>query len=157
MTLPISSILLPVAYVPQRRYGDCLVACASMVLTYLGRPVPYNRLLKALRVQPGVGAPFSNLQALERLNITVIYEQGTLLDLHRFLANGWPCIVPVKSGELPYWGNIDTDHAVVVVGMEPASVYLNDPAFANAPLQVPLGDFDLAWFEHGEHYAVLAP
>jgi predicted double-glycine peptidase len=128
-----------------------------MALTYLGRPLPYNRLLKTLRVQPGVGAPFSNLQALARLNITVIDEQGTLLDLHRYLANGWPCIVPVKSGEMPYWENIDTNHAVVVVGIEPESVYLNDPAFANAPLQVRLGNFDLAWFEHGEHYAVLAP
>lgn len=157
MNLPVSSILLPVAHVPQRRYGDCLVACATMVLTYLGRPMPYNRLLKTLRVQPGVGATFSNLQALARLNIAVLYEQGTLLDLHRFLANGWPCIVPVKSGELPYWENIDTDHAVVVVGMESASIYLNDPAFATAPFQVSLGDFDLAWFEREQVYAVLAP
>ena len=161
MTLPNSSILLPVAHVRQRRYGAPqglpLVASAAMVLTYLGRPLPYNRLLKTLGVQPGVGTPFSNLKNLARLKITVIYEQGTLLDLHRFLANGWPCIVPVKSGELPYWENIDTDHAVVVVGMVATSIYLNDPAFATAPLQVALGDFDLAWFERSEYYAVLAP
>jgi hypothetical protein len=128
-----------------------------MVLTYLGRPLPYNRLLKVLGVQPDVGAPFSNLHALTRLSITVLYEQGKLAGLHRFLANGWPCIVPIKSSELPYWQNIDTNHAVVVVGMEAASVYLNDPAFATTPLQMPLGDFELAWFGRGEHYAVLTP
>lgn len=157
MNLPPPSILLPVAHIPQREHGDCLVACAAMVLTYLGKPISYNQLLKTLGVQPGVGAPFSHLRALTRLKIKVIYEQGTLAQLHRFLDNGWPCIVPVKSRELPYWGSIDTDHAVVVVGMEATSVYLNDPAFAAAPLQVSLGDFDLAWFERGENYAVLAP
>jgi ABC-type bacteriocin/lantibiotic exporter with double-glycine peptidase domain len=151
----ISRPLLPVAHIPQRQHGDCLVACAAMVLAYLGRPISYNRLLRTLGVQPGVGAPFSNLRFLERLKVTVIYEQGTLAQLQRFLTNGWPCIVPVKSRELPYWANIDIDHAVVVVGMEAMSIYLNDPAFVTAPLQVPLGDFDLAWFERGEHYAVL--
>jgi ABC-type bacteriocin/lantibiotic exporter with double-glycine peptidase domain len=157
MSLPPSSILLPVAHVPQRHHGDCLVACAAMVLTYLGRPVAYNRLLKTLGVEPDVGAPFSNLHNLARLNITVIYEQGTFAQLYRFLSSGWPCIVPVRSGELPYWMNINTDHAVVVVGMEAASVYLNDPAFTTAPIQVALGDFELAWFERGEHYTILAP
>jgi hypothetical protein len=114
-----------------------------MVLTYLSRPISYNRLLKTLGVQPNVGAPFSNLRLLERLKITVIYEQGTMAQLHRFLTFGWPCIVPVKSGQLPYWKNIDTDHALVIVGMDAISVYLNDPAFAAAPFQVPLGD--LSW------------
>jgi hypothetical protein len=97
------------------------------------------------------------LKALRRLNITVIYEQGTLVGLHRFLTNGWPCIVPIKTGELGYWDKIASDHAVVMVGMDVTSVYLNDPAFSPAPIQVSLGEFELAWFERGEQFAVLAP
>jgi hypothetical protein len=128
-----------------------------MVLTYLGRRVPYARLLKTLHIQPSAGAAFSRLQALDRLKITVIYEKGTLIELHRFVSSGWPCIVPVRSRELPYWGKIDLYHAVVVVGMEQSRIYVNDPAFTNAPIGVSVGDFDLAWLEHSEYYAVLAP
>jgi predicted double-glycine peptidase len=69
---------------------------------------------------------------------------------------GWPVIVPLRTGELPHWSE-NIDHAVVVVGMDEHSVYLNDPAFATAPIQVPHGDFDLAWLEREEYYAVLAP
>lgn len=157
MTSSPSPILLPVAHVLQRQDGDCLVACTAMVLTYLGRPIAYERLLRTLGIQPNLGAPFPNLKALSRLNITVICEQGTLVELYRFLTNGWPCIVAVKTGELGYWDNIPSDPAVVVVGMDATSVYLNDPAFMPAPIQVSLGEFELAWFERGEQFAVLAP
>jgi ABC-type bacteriocin/lantibiotic exporter with double-glycine peptidase domain len=157
MALPPSPVLLPVAHIPQRRRGECLAACAVMVLAYLGRPIPYNRLLKTLGVQPDVGAPFTNLQLVARYKVTVLYRQGTLAELYRLLAAGWPCIVPVKTHELPYWENVDSDHAVVVVGMDAESIYLNDPAFTAVPIQVPLGDFDLAWFARGESYAVLVP
>jgi hypothetical protein len=76
--------------------------------------------------------------------------------LNIFLSNGWPVITPVKTRELPYWDE-DTDNAVVVVGMDAQFVYLNDPALETAPIQVSQGDFGLAWLEHDEMYAVLAP
>ena len=44
--LAILPILLPVKHMLQREVGDCLAACAAMVLNYLGRPVAYNRLIK---------------------------------------------------------------------------------------------------------------
>lgn len=94
-------VLLPVSHMTQRQHGDCLVACAAMVLAYLGKPVSYNRLARTLNVQHGVGVPFSNLRTLERLKITVIYEQGTLGQLRRFLINGWPCIVCLRAENYP--------------------------------------------------------
>jgi uncharacterized protein YvpB len=62
----------------------------------------------------------------------------------------------VQTIELPYWSE-PTDHALVVTGLDKTSIYLNDPAFANAPIQVPHGDFDLAWLERDEMYATLIP
>ncbi len=70
------------------------------------------------------------------------------------LAAGHPCIVFVRTGDLPYWG-ADVGHAVVVTGLHDDLVYLHDPAFNNAPQIVGLGDFGLAWLEAGEYYAVI--
>jgi uncharacterized protein YvpB len=57
--------------------------------------------------------------------------------------------MPVSTVELPYW-QISTDHAVLVVGMDGQRVYLHDPAFANAPIQVSMGAFELAWLEQAK-------
>lgn len=60
----------------------------------------------------------------------------------------------VRTDELPYW-NYATDHAVVVVGFIENHVYVNDPAFAAAPIAVPLAAFELAWMNFDYRYAVL--
>jgi hypothetical protein len=36
-------------------------------------------------------------------------------------------------------------------------VYLNDPTFLEAPIQVSRGEFDLAWLEKDEVYEALIP
>ena len=150
------SILLPVRHKQQNHRSDCLAACADMLLTYLGAPIPYSRLLKTLRVDTDVGAPFSNIARLEHQRLFVIVEQGTLETLYRLLSHGWPVIVPLYTGELPYW-NEATNHAVVVVGMNDQTVYVNDPAFVSGPIQVNREDFELAWIEHNHLYALLVP
>ena len=43
-------VTLPVAHIRQRVEGECLVACAAMVLDYLSVPVAYGQLLKLLRI-----------------------------------------------------------------------------------------------------------
>jgi len=40
--------------------------------------------------------------------------------------------------------------------MEDGYIFLNDPDISDAPIQVLMGDFDLAWLEQDERYAVLA-
>lgn len=90
------------------------------------------------------------------MGVTVVYQRGMLTDLHTFLLKGSPIIVPVRTIELPHW-DADTDHAVVVVGMNEEEIYVNDPAFERAPIAITRGDFDLAWLERDEYYAVLAP
>ena len=58
-------ILLTVPQQKQQSDGDCLAACAAMVLNYLNRPVAYASLLKLLKIKP-FGAPASNIRLLEQ-------------------------------------------------------------------------------------------
>jgi ABC-type bacteriocin/lantibiotic exporter with double-glycine peptidase domain len=139
---------------PQREQGECLAACAAMLLRYIGLSVNYDQLLKLLRVKTNVGAPASNIRYLEALGVTVVYKQGNWAELQDQLMNNHPCMTPVQTGELSYWAE-QSDHAVVVVGLDEEFIYLNDPAFPNAPIQLSRGEFDLAWLERDEAYAVV--
>ena len=146
--------LLPVSHQKQRRRADCLAACAAMMLDYIGRPCPYHRLLCLLDVKL-IGAPASNILRLTRLGVSVIHKAGSLEELELQIAQGQPCIVFLDTGELPYWSEA-AFHAVVVVGMDDECVYVNDPAFDQAPQPVTWGDFDLVWIEQGYYYAVVS-
>lgn len=145
--------LLPVSHRRQQQQADCLAACAAMVLDYLQRPIPYDRLLHLLRVD-AIGAPFRNLRLLQSLRLSVTIANGDMTTLHAHLQNGRPLIVAVDTAQLPYW-NEATDHAVLVIGVDAQHVYLLDPDTAVAPQLVPLAEFELAWLEKDYLYAVM--
>lgn len=146
--------LLHVTHQRQRYPADCLAACAAMVLGFLGQPADYENLIRLLRIDPTVGTPYSNVRLLGALHIEVTLKQGTRADLDTSLAQQQLPIVFLSTGELPYWAE-DTFHAVVVVGLDDTSIYLNDPAFETAPQIVDYGDFELAWLNRDAHYVVL--
>ena len=145
--------LLTVPQQKQQRDGDCLAACAAMVLTYLNRPIAYTSLLKLLKIK-SFGAPASNIRLLEQMKLTVTYLVTDMAGLESMLAQGQPVIVFVRTSELPYW-DYGTDHALVVVGYDDDTIYVNDPNFAEAPISVTRGDFELAWLEHDYYYALI--
>ncbi len=148
-------VYLAVPFALQQKEGQCLAACAAMTLTYLDVSFSYRRLLRLLEIQE-FGTSFFNLQHLEALGIRVLLNRrGLLTDLYEHLCNGHPCIVSVMTQELPYWKGEAVLHALVVIGIDPLYVYLNDPEFADSPMQVLHGDFGLAWLERDETYAVL--
>jgi ABC-type bacteriocin/lantibiotic exporter with double-glycine peptidase domain len=147
-------VTLQIPLVAQPRPGECLAACALMVLRYLRVPADYNQLVRHLGITD-IGAPFSRLQRLETLGVRVTLARGALLRLHQHLVGGQPSIVAVETRELPYWRGIATPHAVVVCGMDQDNVELLDPGFAIGPFRVTHGDFDLAWLERDEEYATV--
>jgi ABC-type bacteriocin/lantibiotic exporter with double-glycine peptidase domain len=149
-------IMLTVPFIAQRRTGECLVACAAMALAYLGQQPDYALLARRLSVTQ-IGAPFPNLRVLANLNVRVLVDYGTLDVLHQQLSRGYPCIVSIQTGQLPHWFGEDFAHAAVMVGRNAGHVYLHDPAVLVYPLRVSIGDFDLAWLERDEQYAVLLP
>lgn len=154
---PPSPRILAVPHVQQQHAGECLAACASMICSYLGVAVAYPRLVRLLEIQQDVGVSFSKIHNLEKLGLTVAYHKGgTLPQLYNLLTAGWPVIVSVQTKELPYWSGIASLHAIVLVGMDRNHVYLNDPEWPDAPVQAPMGDFDLAWLARGERFALLS-
>ena len=125
-----------------------------MVLNYLGAPAEYDRLVSLLRIQEW-GSPFHNLARLEALGVKVLVERGEIESLQSCLARQLPPVVLVDTGQLPYW-NEATGHAVVIVGIEGGKIYLNDPAFPDAPRAVSMGDFELAWIDADQFYALIS-
>jgi ABC-type bacteriocin/lantibiotic exporter with double-glycine peptidase domain len=149
----VPSTLLTIPHHLQRSDGDCLAACAAMVLEHLSILVDYDRLLRLLGVKR-YGTPGSRLKNLGDLGVNVRYALGTLQELFEYLGDGKPCIVLVRTGQLPYW-TYATDHAVVVVGFDDQAVYVNDPAFEQVPQRIRRAEFDLAWMEFDYRYAVI--
>lgn len=72
-----AAVVLPVPHRTQRTDGECLAACAAMVLAYIGLTTAYEKLLKVLDIH-WFGAPFFNIRLLEQLGVLVVYRQGTL-------------------------------------------------------------------------------
>ncbi len=148
-----SQTILSVPHIQQRTEGECLAACAAMVLSYLKFPVSYDRLLEILEIK-WFGTPASNIRLLKKLGFTVTYEAGNFTAIRNHLEHDHPCIAFVQTGDLPYWQE-NISHAVVVIGLDDNDIYLNDPEFATAPRQVSRGAFDLAWLARDEYYAVI--
>jgi ABC-type bacteriocin/lantibiotic exporter with double-glycine peptidase domain len=145
--------LLPVPHHKQSHAGACLPAAARMILEFLGQTVSEAELAHLLGTQ-AFGTPAPNLHRLEPMGFSVIYESATLATLRSHLETGIPCLVFVRTGDLPYWDE-DTAHVLVAIGIDAESIYVNDPAFDEAPHTIPLDYFLLAWSEFDHRCAVI--
>ena len=84
----------------QRRESDCLVACAEMVLNYLGLAMDYTRIAKILRAGADF-TPFTNLHYLEQLGLSIMLdEKGDAALFETHIALGLPIIVGVQTLDL---------------------------------------------------------
>ena len=151
----VPKVLLSIPHQRQQHDGDCLAACAAMVLAHLGHTIDYMDLLQLLNVQ-SYSAPAGNIRQLSQLNFNVTYSQTDMAGLEALLNQGQPLIVFVRTGELPHW-TYSTDHALVIVGYDDDQVYVNDPDREEneVPIAIPRGDFELAWLERDYYYGVI--
>ncbi len=112
--------LLHVLHIRQRGDGDCLAACASMVLAYLNHPATYRELLRELKVK-SYGAPASNIRMLTRWNLTVTYSIADMTGLETLLQAGHPVIVFVRTTDttssLPIIPSCAIRHASTAIGI----------------------------------------
>lgn len=144
-------VLLPVSHLKQTSEGDCLAACAAMVLKHLGLTLSYPDLLELLKIR-SYGAPAGNIRLITQLGLSVTDLPGLI----QLLEQGSPVIVFLRTGDLPYW-KYNTDHAIVVTGYdsEAHQLFVHDPYANEAPIAVTQGDFELAWSERDYHFATI--
>lgn len=150
------SILLNVPLLAQRDRADCLPACVQMVLTYQGRSVDPSWLHRVLE-STKIGTPGFKVLNLERHGYSVTYSPAT--DdrvLVQALDAGVPPITLMLTSNLSYW-NIQTAHAVVVIGIDEEVVIVNDPAFPTSSQRIARNEFMLAWSDFDYLYALIRP
>ena len=144
---------LPVPHYRQSADGQCLPACARMVLAYLGRNLTETQIAKILRAY-SFGTPASNIRYLESLGLSVTFGRMSLARLRAYLHDRVPCILFVQTNDLPY-SKSEGFHAIIVVGLSKDLAYINDPAMDAGPQSVPLDYLMLAWSEFEYEYAVI--
>lgn len=125
----------------------------AMVLDYWRIAYDYQALLRLLRIDEA-GAALSNVRYLKQLGLDVALRVGTLSDLHRYLAEGVPVIAFVNTGMLSYW-DYETGHAVTLIGIDDTCVVVQDPHLDEPARSIPVIEFEAAWIELGEKYAVI--
>ncbi|MCL4267820.1 MAG: C39 family peptidase [Anaerolineae bacterium] len=145
--------LLPVSHQQQKHQSDCLAACAAMLLSYLQIPISYKKLMQLLKVD-AIGTPFRNLQNLGALGLSILIAEGDFAAVQAHLAAGLPVITAVDTRQLSYWQE-ETDHAVVIIGLDDTAVSLNDPNSPDAPKIVTRAEFELSWLEKNYLHAVI--
>jgi ABC-type bacteriocin/lantibiotic exporter with double-glycine peptidase domain len=124
-----------------------------MVLAYLGHNLTEAQIAQVLRSYP-FGTPAPNIRYLESLGLSVTFGQMSLSRLRAYLHEGVPCILFVQANELLYSPS-EGFHAIVVIGLDENTVYVNDPALETGPQTVPLDYLMLAWSEFEYEYAVI--
>jgi len=126
-----------------------------MALAFFGIIKSQKQIAAQIGHIEGAGTPARNITRLSVFGVDVQHsESGTLKNLRQGVEAGAAIIVFVRTGELPYWDK-DTPHALVIVGIEADIIYVNDPAFEDAPIAMAMGDFMLAWDEFGSQYAIV--
>lgn len=147
---------LPLTHHPQQYLTDCLPACVKIVLDYYRVKIRYERVRRLLRSLPD-GTPFDNLTLLTSLGLGVLVAnefRQPMAMLNSYIIRSVPIILSVSTAYLPYWTE-DTDHAVVVAGIDADSVALYDPWFPDAPKLVERIHLESAWLESAFKYGVI--
>ena len=142
----------------QQRESDCLVACAAMITAYLGIQADYDKLAKIVRSR-WFGTPFGHIRYLDSLGLSVVHGYHGDIDLFaRNIEIGLPVLVNVQTIGWPHWQGEVTYHAVVVLGCDQTGevIYIHDPFFTEAPIELNLTQFMIGWQEQNRQYAVVA-
>jgi len=146
---------LNVPHHKQEQGYSCAPACARMVLAYYGRYHSEDELRQLLGTDAG-GTPAGHLSRLTSLGFDVDLRISNMAELSAALQAGTPTIVLLDTGSLDYWSS-DCPHLAVLVGLDAATAYLNDPYFDTAPQKTSLAGFRQAWVANQCYAVFLRP
>jgi hypothetical protein len=156
--------LEPSSHVQQAALGYCLPACAQMVLAQLGIVTSQPELAQVLGTRAGVGTPFPRVERLAQWGVRVQLARRIAVDeLVAALADDVAVIAALTTTPgLPGWGNIRTQHTVLIVSVDLDNgngnerVTYHDPALSYGPVSTVLAEFLLAWSEMDEQVAFVS-
>jgi ABC-type bacteriocin/lantibiotic exporter with double-glycine peptidase domain len=126
-----------------------------MVLAHYGHSSSEGQLRQLLNTGSH-GARARDILRVASLGFDVQLQFASLADLGAALLAGTPPIVFLDTGFLDYW-SIDCSHVAVLVGMDPATVSLNDPFFDSAPQKTSITGFLQAWAANAFLAAFIRP
>jgi ABC-type bacteriocin/lantibiotic exporter with double-glycine peptidase domain len=126
-----------------------------MVLAHYGGSQSEGELRQLLGTTAR-GTPVAHVNRLVPLGYEVQFGPSNLSQPQAALAANSPPIVFVLTGSLDYW-TTNSAHAAVLVGVDGASAYLNDPFFGTFPQRTSLSGFQQAWALTRHLAAVLRP
>ena len=134
---------------------SCVAACVRMVMAHYGRNESEDNVRQLLGTRPQ-GTRAANVTNVVQLGFDARFGASNLLQLQAMLAANVPPIIFLLTGMLDYWETNDA-HAVVLIGVDAASVHLNDRFFNTFPQQTPLANFQQAWATTGHLAAFIRP
>ena len=138
-----SVVSLSVPHFKQEKPYSCLPACVRMVLAHYGRLVTEDELRQLMGTSLH-GTPARAVLQVAALGFDMQLRFTNLGELTAALRTGTPPIAFVNTGSLDYW-SFDCAHVLVVVGMDVASVSVNDPTRDSGAQQTSLSGLHAAW------------
>ena len=152
------SPLEPPVHIQQMALGYCLPACAQMALAQLSIAVTQAQLAQTLGTRAGMGTPFSRVERLAQRNVRVqVVQRASIEDLAASLAADVAVVVAITTTPgMPGWGNIRTQHTVLVANIGTEQIAYHDPALAYGPVSALRAEFLLAWSEMDGRAAFLS-
>jgi ABC-type bacteriocin/lantibiotic exporter with double-glycine peptidase domain len=126
-----------------------------MVLAYWGQQKSEAELATLLGTTP-LGTPAGRLVRLQQFGFQVSYAPLTFSLLQAEIDQNRPVILLVRTIFLDYW-DVDTAHAVLLVGYNEQQVWLHDPAFAEAPQIASHDGLLAAWGEFDYLAGIITP
>lgn len=142
---------------PQSLDYTCLPACVRMIAHYHGIILSEMEIAHLLETDE-TGTRFQAIHRLSTLGFDVEVTTGIMSDIKKWLDANLPCIVRIKTTHLPRYPLPPwVPHAVVVVGITEAQVFIHDPAQNDAPDAIPIKAFQSAWADGQYQFAVMKP
>lgn len=139
--MPNSSI--PIPHHQQERDYSCLPACAKIICAHLGVEISEAQLRRLMKTKPSGTSP-ANVAHLSSLGFRVRFFSSSLSELRQLIEQGVPVIVLIWTEPLAYW-NDACMHAVIVTGFDAEVILVQDAAFSDYPIRIPVDQFEIGW------------
>ena len=155
--LPLSALDQRFAGVPDVRQSTgytCGAAALQAVLAYWGTSEREDRLAARLHSMPEAGThPLDILRVAREFGLAADLREGLeLADLERALAEGASVIVDLQAWRertgVPWSETWDDGHYMVLLAMDAANLYFEDPSLLGARGVIPRAEFVERWHDY---------